>query len=101
MKTKAKPKLLILLTFLMILSFSGCSSHPMTTKEMFEIQDKYERGKISDKEYLEYLDAYNNNEPKPKKGIIGFFANLIEKIVYVIITAFVILFLILAFRKKK
>lgn len=38
---------------------------------------------------------------KPKKGIIGFFANLIEKIVYLIITAFIILFLILAFRKKK
>lgn len=103
MGKKLKKIWLVLVLMVIIFSLGGCRSHPMTTKELLEVQDKYERGKISDEDYLEALDAYYNGDPAPKRGIMKLISNIfgfIGELIGAIIVLIVIAFIISIFRKR-
>ena len=102
MKRKVRKVLLILVMIMMPLSVTACGSHPMTTKELLEAEDQYERGKISYVEYLEALDAYYNGDPAPKRGIMKFISNVFKIIGYILLggIALIIVFVIYLFRRR-
>lgn len=108
MSKKVKKIMIILMMIIVTFSLGACGRHPMTTKEMEKYLDKFERGKISEKEYLEARTAYYNGEPAPKKGIIGFFSNLfgnifgfIKEVIGLVFGLAVIAFIVKIFVKKE
>lgn len=73
----------------------------ISEREMAKIEKKYEEGKVSTAEYLQAVDAYLNNEPLPRKGIIGAIFNFFEKVFLFILGIIVISFITAVFRNKK
>ncbi len=95
----------IVVTVLMLLCFacccSACGGHYVSEKEMAKVEKQYEEGKISTAEYFETVDAYMNNEPLPRKGIIGAIFNFFEKVFLFIVGVAVIGFIVMILRSRK
>ena len=97
-------KRIVVMTFMLLsfaCCFSACGRHTVTEKEMEKIEKKYEEDKISSEEYFEAVTAYLNNEPLPRKGIIGAIFNFFEKVFLFIVGVAVIGFVVIVLRNKK
>lgn len=81
--------------------FSACGRHAVTEEEIFEMEEKLEDGKITYEEYLEAVTAYINDEPLPRKGIIGAIFNFFEKVFLFVVGVAVIGFIVMVLRGRK
>lgn len=100
--SKTVKKLFLVLSMLfMSLSLGACGEKPMTRKEFVKIEERYEKGKISDDEYLEALDAYIRGKPAPKKGFFATVFGFIKNVVFLVFGIGVVLVVFAIFKKKK
>lgn len=75
---KIKRAVVCMILVLMVgCTFTGCGKKVPTEKDIEKAYEKVQKGKMSQTEYYEILDAYTNNEPIKSGGFFAFVGDLV------------------------